>query len=151
MKIEENQNTKPAYIEQVLMWMVIFIGFVWMFFFVIEYATAIRIKDNIDALSEYSARKVAATINQADVDSDATFIASLNNIRINKITALTTADLVCVIDTGLLNSQVIFTTQGTYLDGFLSNQGANNFKSKKVVFNESNVEQITCTLNVTIN
>ena len=151
MKIKEKQNLKTAYIEQILMWMVIFIGFVWMFFFVIKYATAIRIKDNIDALSEYGARKIASTVNQSLVDSDATFIASLNNIRINKISALTTADLVCVIDTSSVNSQVIFITQGTYLDDFLSNQGTNNFTSKKVVFNESNVEQITCTLNVTIN
>ena len=151
MKIKEKQNLKTAYIEQILMWMVIFIGFVWMFFFVIKYATAIRIKDNIDALSEYGARKIASTVNQSLVDSDATFIASLNNIRINKISALTTTDLVCVIDTSSVNSQVIFITQGTYLDDFLSNQGTNNFTSKKVVFNESNVEQITCTLNVTIN
>lgn len=151
MELEEKHNTKPAYIEQVLMWMVIFIGFVWMFFFVIEYATAIRIKDNIDALSEYSARKVSGTVTQTGIDTDTTFIASLNNIRMNKITLLTTTNLTCVIDNATLNSQVIFITQGTFLDGFLSNQGTNNFISRKVVFNESNSEQITCTLNVTIN
>lgn len=154
MKEENKQTMKPAYIENILMWMTIFIGFIWMFFFVIDYATAIRIKDNIDALSEYGARLASETIDQTTIDTDATFITNLNNIRIKKISNLNTSNLVCTIATTTpqsTNYQVIFVTKGTYLDGFLSNQGTDNFTSTKVVFNENSPAQLTCTLSITIN
>ena len=151
---EKQNNFKPAYIENILMWMVIFIGFIWMFFFVIDYATAIRIKDNIDALSEYGARTASESIDQTTIGSNNTFITNLNNIRISKIASLTIANLVCTIATVPpqdTNYQVRFTTRGTYLDGFLSNQGTNNFTSTKTVFNENSPAQLTCTLDITIN
>jgi len=158
MNKEKKQNTKSAYIEQILMWMVIFIGFVWMFFFVIDYATAVRLRENIDAISKYAARYVAKytdpVVNQSTVAFDAQFITNLNNIRNSNISSISAGDINCSIATVApqnTNSQSIFIVQGTYLKGFLSNQGTNNFTSRTVVYNETNVAQITCTLSVTIN
>ena len=67
---------KPAYIENIILWMVMFIGFATMFFFVIDYATIIRTKDNIDALSDYGANVIAVQ----GVGTD--MIAELNNTKI---------------------------------------------------------------------
>ncbi len=150
----EKQNTKPAYIEQMLMWMVIFIGFVWMFFFVIDYATAVRLKENMDSMSKYAARYVSNFNTQNTVSTDAQLITNLNNIRNSKIATITAANINCVIATVApqdTNSQSIFIVQGTYLKSFLSNQGSNNFTSRTVAYNQASVAQITCTLSVTIN
>ncbi len=137
-----------------LMWMVIFIGFVWMFFFVVDYATAVRLKENMDYMSKYAARYVANFNDQANVNTDADLITNLNNLRNSKIDAVTAANINCVIATVPpqdTNSQSIFIVQGTYLKSFLSNQGANNFTSTTVVYNQTEVAQITCTLSITIN
>lgn len=154
MNTEKQKNMKAAVIEQMFMWMVIFIGFVWMFFFVLDYATAIRIKDNMDDISKFAARFVSNTSNQVNMGSNAVLITNINNINISKISNVTTGNLNCVIANSApqnTNQQCIFIVQGTYLDGFLSNQGTNNFQSKTVVYNNTNAEQITCTLNITIN
>lgn len=146
-KIE--QNYKPAYIEQALMWMVIFIGFVWMFFFVIDYATAFRVKDNMDDLSKYGAKFVARYSNQATVANEALLYTNLNNMNIDVINDIAVGDINCVIDAATLNSQSIFIVQGTYV---VSDKiPTSDFSSKSVVFNETSQAEITCTLNLTFN
>ncbi|WP_072679774.1 hypothetical protein [Arcobacter sp. LA11] len=150
---QKTQNMKPAYIEQILMWMVLFIGFVWLFFFVINYATAIRIKDNMDALSEYAVRVVSGTLTQSTMPT-AQLVTDLNSIRIPAIDTIAIGDIVCNIATAApqnTNYQAIFIVQGTYNKNFLSGQGANNFISRKVVYNENSAAQITCTLSIDIN
>ena len=153
MNKEIKPNNKPAYIELVLMWMVIFIGFVWMLFFVIDYATAMRIKDSMDDMSKYGAKYVARSTTQASMSSDATLVTNLNNIKIGKINnADVNTDLNCVIATtspNNTNSQSIFVVQGTY--DISSRIASNNFVSTTVVFNEASQAQITCTLNITFN
>ena len=154
MNKEKKQNMKSAYIEQAIMWMVIFIGFVWMFFFVIDYAIAVKLKENIDSMSKFAARYVANMSDQTTAGTNAQLITSLNDISNNKITDVTAGNLSCTIATAApqnTNSQSIFTVRGTYLKGFLSNQGTNNFTSTSIVYNQTNVAQITCTLSVTIN
>lgn len=149
---EDKKTMKSAYIEQILMWLVIFTGFVWIFFFIINYATAIRIKDNMDALSKFAARSVSNTINQGLVPTN-DLITNLNSIRISAIDPIVLGDIACVIATATpasINYQTIFIVQGTYDKHFLAGSGTNNFVSTKVVYNETNPEQIRCTLSISI-
>lgn len=150
---KEKVTMKPAYIEQIIMWMVIFISFVWVFFFVIQYAKAIRIKDNMDDLSKYAARYISNLNDQTNVPNDVNLFTNLNNMKAPIIENIASNNLICVIATVApqnINSQSIFIVQGTYKEGFLENQEDNNFISRVVVFNNRNQAQITCTLNITI-
>lgn len=150
---EKKETMKSAYIEQIIMWMVIFVGFIWLFFFVIQYATAIRIKDNMDDLSKYAARYVSDLNNQTNVPNDVNLFTNLNNIRSPIIGVITSNNLNCVIAVAApqsINSQSIFIIQGTYKKGFLKDQEDNNFFSRVVVYNNRNQAQITCTLDIII-
>lgn len=156
MNREKQNKMKPAYIEQMLMWMVIFIAFVWMFFFVLNYATAIRLKDSMDDMSKFAARFISnlTSTDQANVSTNQTLLDSLNNISIGMIDDVDSTDLVCAIATTSpenSNAQSIFIVQGTYTKSFLSGQGENNVQSKTVVYNNGSAAQISCTLSVTIN
>ena len=154
MNDKKQNNMKPAVIEQMIMWMVIFIGFVWMFFFVIDYAKVIRIQDNMDDLSKFGARYVSRINDQTTIGNDNNLITSLNDISGNMIAPLSTANINCNIANSApedTNSQSIFIVQGTYNKSFLKDQGANNLQSRTVVYNNANVEQIICTLSITIN
>lgn len=146
---------KSAYIDQMLMWTLIFVSFVWLFYFVLNYSTAVRLNENMDYMSKFAAKYIANNISdQTQVTSDATLISNLNDMKLSKIGNIDAADINCVIanisplDT---NKQSIFVIQGTYNKGFLSGQGANNLISRTVVYNNTNSAQIICTLNVTIN
>ncbi len=151
----KKDNMKPAYIDQMLMWTLIFVSFVWLFFFVLNYSTAVRLNENMDYMSKFAAKYIANNIpNQNTVTTNVDLFANLNDIKLSKIATITNANLSCVIATAApqnANSQCIFITQGTYNKGFLSGQGANNLVSKAVVYNTTNAAQITCTLNITIN
>lgn len=152
----EDKRMKPAYIEQMLMWMTIFVSFVWLFFFVLHYATAVKLNENMDAMSNYAAKYVSLLTTQTNLEitNDATLISGLNNMKLKLIGDISAGEINCVVATSSPeneNSQSIFIIQGTYNKGFLKNRGENNMVSKSVVYNQSNSAQITCTLTVTIN
>jgi len=146
-KLENNNNMKPAYIENILLWMVMFIGFAGLFFFVINYASIVRIKDNMDAISDYGALRISKDGLTLDTDL---FTTKLNNMKvsaINTIDATMGVDLNCttVADAAY---QVTFITQTTNTSyKFFNNQ----LISKRVVYNESNSNSVTCTLDITLN
>lgn len=115
-KLQEKNKMKPAYIDQMLMWMVIFVSFAWMFFFVINYATAVKLNENMEYLSKFAARYVSNLNDQTDVANDVTLITNLNDIKVDKIETISSADINCDIATTApenTNSQCIFITQGT--------------------------------------
>lgn len=149
-----NENMKKAYIENILIWVTIFCTFVLLFFFVIKFATIIRIKDNLDAMSDYIANKAAVTagigdttINGADITK---IVAVLNNMKVSAIAQITDANLSCA-DAGTnthsyqINSTV---TTGTAVTiGFYTN----TFTSNRVVYNEMTDDDIDCTLTISLN
>ncbi|XOB62599.1 hypothetical protein ACMC56_02050 [Campylobacterota bacterium DY0563] len=152
----QNENMKPAYIEQMLMWMTLFLAFVWLFFFVLHYATAVKLNENMDSMGKFAAKYVAALITQdnATVKGELDLFNTLNQIKIKKIGQITSADVNCVVATTPpenTNSQCIFIIQGTYNKGMLVNAGTNNMVSKTVVYNQNNAAQIKCTLGISIN
>lgn len=140
-KKKKNESLKKGYIENILLWMVMFIGFVTLFFFVIDYATIVRVKDNMDAISDYGSRNVA--INGIGNDLS-TYI---NDMKVNSINTVS-ADTTTICSSNANNAyQVIFITQTTN----------NSFKffdsklvSKRVVFNDDSSDTVTCTLNITL-
>jgi hypothetical protein len=134
---------KPAYIENILLWMVMFIGFATLFFFVINYASIIRVKDHLDALSDYGANTISMQGSRTDIS------AQLNSMAGRGLDTINTGDLVCnQIAEEIRTFQVIFntvTTNSSYK--FFDHQ----LSSRRVVFNQDGSgNTVTCTLSVTI-
>ena len=139
VKINKN-NIKPAYIENILLWIVMFIGFITFFFLTLDYASIIRVKDNMDALSDYGAENIAINGIGNNISTN------LNNITIGIINNITSTDLICTPTTDN-TFQVIFITQTTNNSyKFYSNQ----LSSRRVVFNQVNSDTVTCILNITL-
>lgn len=143
---EKKHNLKAAYIENVIIWMVMFVGFATLFFFIIDYATVIRVKDNMDALSDYGARKIAVNGTSETTLND--LVARFNDMKVRGLANITAANLVCnsVMDDPA-KYQVVFTTQtpeGTSIK-FYNQQ----LVSTRAVYNESDAQTVTCTLTVT--
>lgn len=139
-KIEnkKNHSMKDAYVEQVIIWMFLFVAFTSLLFFSINYSTIIRVQDNMNSLSDYGARRVS--VNGSGVD----IIADLNNMRHGSIKAIIASDLVCTPVTDNL-SKVIFITETVDTSFQFVNE---KLVSRKAVFNEVNSNTVTCTLTI---
>lgn len=145
--ITKKNKMKNAYVENILLWIVMFIGFVTFFFFVLNYAKVVRVKDNMDSFSDYGARIIS--ISGTDSTAISNLVTRLNAMSINGMATITTADLSCTsVDDMPPRYQVIFTTQTsntTNIAAFYSNQ----LVSRRAVFNESGSSTVSCTLTVT--
>lgn len=140
----KKKQMKKAAIENIFVWIVLFVGFATFFFFIIDYATILRVKDNMQALSDYGANYVA--INGVG-DNIST---SLNDIKANSINSISadTNSICNEVTNSPLDYQVVFTTQTT--------NNSYKFYGKKLsattaVFNQQSGNTITCTLNITLN
>jgi hypothetical protein len=140
----EVKNTKPAYVENIILWIIIFVSFATLFFFIIEYSVTLKIIDKTNALSDYGARSIALG------NTDDSVVAGLNQIKGPTFSTITVGDLTCTKTTGITNYQVIFNTYTTYGNNFLQGQGANNIHAKKVIFNEVSSTEKICELYVTL-
>lgn len=136
-------NMKQAIIDQMLLWIVMITFFATFLFFVINYSTALRIKDNIDALADYGARMIALGRTDAEV------VAGMNNIKLNSMATIQEADLNCV-EAATSNYQVQMIVQTTFDSTFLE-ATPNNVLGKTVVFNEISELEKTCTITVSMN
>lgn len=137
----EKKSMKKAYIENILLWMVMFMGFVTLFFFIIDYSTIVRVKDNMDAISDYGARNVAISGIVNDLSTN------INNMKVSGINTVNADTTSICVNTTNNSYQVIFITQTTNTDyKFFGNQ----LVSKRVVFNQVNSDTVTCTLNITL-
>lgn len=136
----KNKNLKPAYVENIIVWLVIFVGFVTMFFFTINFASILRVKDNMDAISDYGANMVS--VNGVDVD----MIEQLNDIALPLVSQIDAADLVCnsVVDNAY---QVLFITETTNTEYKFYEE---KFTTQRIVFNQVNANSVTCTLTITL-
>lgn len=134
-------NMKNALIDQIILWIVLFIVFVSFLFFIIEYSSAIKVKDNMDAIADYVARTVSLNEDKADI---ATGVNS--NIKDNYFSDIAESDIVCTDTTSTNNFQVIVNVKTTMNNKFLV---SSDLLSKTVVFNETNSFQTECTLTLT--
>lgn len=139
-----NHHLKKAVVEQIVLWIFLFISFVSFLFFVIDYSNATKVKNNTDAVADYLARMVAIDKNEADI------VTGINNIKDNYFQDVAVIDLVCNLDAAISNRQVIVNVYATLNNNFLP-VGNNNVHSRAVVFNESSEFQKECSLTLSFN
>lgn len=142
--VNEVKNYKPAYVENIILWIVIFVGFATLFFFIVEYSVTLKVIDKVNSLSDYGARSIALGKTENDT------VTGLNQIKGSTFNTITVGNLTCTETTGTENYQVIFNTYTTYENNFLSGQGANNIHAKKVTFNEISSTEKICDLYITL-
>lgn len=135
---------KNAVVDQILLWMVLFVIFVGFLFFIIDYSNAIKVKDNADALADYSARMVSLGKSDSDITT------GLNNIKGDFVATIAPNSLTCIEDTSVSNYQVIVHIYATLTNSFLP-VSSNNIHAKTVVFNEDNEFKQECSLTLTLN
>ncbi len=132
---------RRAVIDQMMLWIVLFIAFVTIFFMVIDYYMVMKTKDRCDALANYGVRMKALG------REDATVVDGLNNIKNSYFQTVELADIECNEDTTLSDYQTIFRVDVTFNNMFLS--GAEKITSSASAFNEVSDSHIDC--NVTLN
>uniref|UniRef100_UPI0040485FCB hypothetical protein n=1 Tax=Aliarcobacter sp. TaxID=2321116 RepID=UPI0040485FCB len=137
-------NMKKAVVDQIILWIVLFITFVSFLFFILDYSNAMKVKDNVDALSDYIARMVALNKPESEI------VTGANTIKDNYIATIQEGDLICNIDTSISNYQVIINTYATLTNSFLPIAN-DNVHSKTVVFNESSEFEKECSLTLSFN
>ncbi len=143
LKQQQKNNMKPAVVDQILLWMVIFIAFVTLLFITVDYSALIRLKSNNDSLAKQGARMIALG-RTTDETAD-----SLNNIRNNYYSTIAGADISC-IEVVATDYQVIFNVISTYTDTKILVFG-DDIHAVAATFNETTANEITCTLNLTNN
>lgn len=137
-------NMKNAVVDQIILWIMLFVAFVGFLFFVIDYANAVKVKDNTDAVADYVARMVALNKESSEI------ISGANTIKDDYFASISQSDLVCIEDESLSNHQVIMNVYTTLTNSFLPISNS-NVHSKTVVFNESSQTEIECTLTLSFN
>jgi len=140
---KQKNNMKPAIVDQILLWMVILIGFVTLLFLTVDYSTLMRLKSNNDTLAQQGARMISLGRTNDEVAD------SLNNIR-NPYYALIAGDDISCVEVTATNYQVIFNVSSTYSDTKILTFNDTIF-SKAAAFNDTNSNEITCTLALSSN
>lgn len=138
-------NMKNAVVDQIILWIVLFTVFVGILFFIIDYSNAIKVKDNADAIADYTARLVAL-----EKDEDLIIEGINDNIKEDYFASLGTGAISCTEDTSLSNHQVIVNVYTTLTNSFLP-VSSNNVHSKTVVFNERSEFKKECSITLVFN
>ncbi len=92
MKYSKNmiyKNGKKAVIDQIMLWLVIFVSFVIMLFLVIDYYVVVKVKDRCDTIANYAVRMKALG------RDDENITLGINNLMINKFDDIKTDDILC--------------------------------------------------------
>ncbi len=129
---------RNAIIDQILLWLVLFISFVTMFLMVIDYYLVLKTKDRCDTLANYGVRMKALG------RDDETIVIGLNNIKNSYFETITIDDLHCEEDSEDIDYQIVFEITTTFNNMFLSN--GELIKSKTASFNEVSDSHIECSL-----
>jgi len=130
-------------VDQILLWMTLLVGFVTLLFITVDYSAIARLKSNNDALSQQGARMIALGRTNAQTAD------SLNNIRNNYYAEVSSDDIEC--DEVIASSyQVIFNVISTYSDTKILTF-VDDIHARSAAFNETNSNEITCTLTIVSN
>lgn len=129
---------KKAFVDQIVLWITGFIFFVILLFMTIKYSQALRVKENLDAISNYGARMVALGKTNEEI------AAGLNGVKLGIFGEILPSDIIC-ISSESQTYQAIFVAKTTYVNDFLEDK-ENNVNSKTIFFNESSSNEINCEL-----
>ncbi|RXI43576.1 hypothetical protein CRU99_07025 [Malaciobacter mytili] len=133
--MKNNILNKPAFVENIILWIVMFIGFITLFFFVLEYSNILKTHHQLSLMSDFGAKMTSRNINDIQI------IEGLNRLRTQNISTITNDNLICTSH-NIQNHQVIFNVSLNYRSSFFNK----NILARTVVFNETNNSQIDCTL-----
>lgn len=136
MELKQTKSSmKPAVIEQIMVWLLIFVGFATLLFLTMEYAAIVRLKSNNDTLAQQGARLIALGKSNADI------AAALNTMKVSYYATIDADDIVCteVVDTSY---QIILNVTSTYTDAKVLT--ISDITAKAATFNETNSNEITC-------
>ena len=139
MKNNNSYLNKKGIVDQIILWIVLFVSFVTIFLLVIDYYTVIKVKDKCNALANYSVRMKALG------KDTATIVAGLNSIKTDFFDTIVEADLTCT-QPGTNDYKVILTTNITFTNKFLSE--GEKIYSKATAFNEVDSTDTECSLNL---
>ena len=133
---------KNGVIDQIMLWIVLFVAFITMFFMVIDYYMVMKTKDRCDALANYGVRMKA-------LGKDESYITDgLNKIKNSYFEEIESDDIVCNEDDTQNDYQTIFTIETTFSNMFLSD--SEKIVSKSSAFNEVNASHIDCSLTLQV-
>lgn len=139
-KKQNYTNMKKAVVDQIILWIFLFIIFVGFLFFVIEYSNALKVKDNTDAIADYAARMVA--LGRTDTEIIDGINTNIKDDFFSNVTGIT-----CSEDTSTSNYQVIVNVKTTLNNDFLT---SNDIHSKTVVFNETSEFKKECDITIAV-
>jgi hypothetical protein len=132
---------KKAIVDQVLLWIVIFISFITIFFFIVDYYSVVKLKDKSDLLVQYSVRMIALNKTTDEV------VTGLNSIKSDYLNTISSEDLVCSIITN--GEYKVKVTSWIDIDNIILEDV--NMSASASSFNEASSSNISCTLNLSIN
>ncbi|MEA3353631.1 MAG: hypothetical protein U9Q33_07440 [Campylobacterota bacterium] len=132
---------RKALIDQMLLWIVLFVAFVTVFYVILNYYNVIRAKDKSDSIVNYGVRMKALG------RSDSSIVAGLNDVKGSYFDTIVDDDLNCVEDNTTADYQVIFTSNISIGSNMFLNQNE-NITSQAAAFNEASSFHIDCNLNL---
>lgn len=135
---------KKAVIDQILLWLILFISFVTLLFMILDYSAIVRLKGNTDILAQYGSRMVSLG------NTDAEVADKLNAIKISYFNTIAASDIVCTTSTATTANeyQVVFNVTSTYNEAKVLKFN-NTIYSNVATFNEQSSEYISCSLALT--
>ena len=142
--VKNKPNFKDAVVEQIILWIVIFISFVSILFFIIDYSNALKVSENADSIANYTARMVALEETESDIAD------GINRIKGDYVQTVSASSISCTEDTSDSSRQVIVNIYGTLPNNIILT-GSNNINSKAVVYNESSEYKKECSLTLSFN
>lgn len=142
-KKSKKNNMKKAVVADVFLWMVILAAFAGFFFFVINYKSTLIIKKNIDELSAYGCRMVAAGEDTNTVET------RLNNMILDNMNTIAANAISCSDDGGAGGkSEVIFNISVPYNNKFFPN--TTSITATSAAYNDDEAVIRTCNLQITL-
>lgn len=131
---------RKAVVDQILIWMFMFIGFVTLIFMVFNYYIVMKVKDNSDLLANYGSRMKALG------REDSFIIDGLNAIKSPYFDTISSDDLICTINETEAY-QIKFSTN-VLISNNIFESGSSMVYSYVSAFNEANSNDIECSLNL---
>lgn len=133
---------RNAVIDQIMLWIVLFVAFVTIFLLVIDYYMVMKTKDRCDTLANYGVRMKALG------RSDDSVVEGLNNIKNSYFQTITLDDMECEEDDTKNDYQTLFRVETTFQNMFLTTD--EKISSKTSAFNEASSSHIDCNLTLKV-
>jgi hypothetical protein len=130
---------KKAAIDQVFVWILLFVSFVTIFFLILDYYILVKAMDKSDQMAQYGARMKALG------KTDEEIVSGLNEIRGGVFNAIDESDLTCT-QLGVQEYKIAFNIKVNFPNKFVSD--GKSINAIGISFNEMGSFDQECTLTV---